>query len=119
VIRGAVGRRLEPRFTAVLLDAADSPLAIDTGFAGFLALLKAVIEQLSLPLLANMELELADGSVVEKPCYEARLTWGGHVRTVRAFELARDALVEILFLWGHRLIINIKVGGDVTVEPLP
>lgn len=123
MIRGAVGQRLEPRFTAVFLDAADSPLAIDlaidTGFAGFLALPDAVIRQLGLPLLAAMELELADGSVVERPGYEARIMWNGQVRTARAFELGRDALVGINFLWGHRLTIDIKVGGDVTVEPLP
>jgi clan AA aspartic protease len=107
----------------MFLDAADSPLAIDlsidTGFAGFLALPRALIVQLNLPLLAEIDLELADGSLIARPCYEARVIWQGQVRAVRAFDLGREAIVGINFLWGHRLTIDIKVGGDVTVDPLP
>jgi clan AA aspartic protease len=123
VIHGGVGPDLDPRFTLVCLDAAVSPLsidvAIDTGFVGFVALPTDLILQLNLPLITNIRVELADGSEIIRQCFEARVDWNGTVRTVRAFDLGPDPLAGINFLWGHRLTIDIKVGGDVTVEPLP
>jgi clan AA aspartic protease len=123
VIRGGVGPRLEPRFTLVFLDAVDAPLSldvsIDSGFAGLIALPTAVIIHLGLPFLFDAPVELAGGSRVSRPCYEARVQWGGQIRTVRALELGDEPLIGINFLWGHRLTIDVVVGGDVTVEPLP
>jgi len=122
-MRGGVGPNLEARFTAALLDDADAPLAIDlaidTGFAGFLALPPAVITQLNLPSLGDIDVELADGTISPRPCYLARIEWLGTIRMVRAFELGNQALVGINFLWHHRLTIDVVVGRDVTIEPLP
>lgn len=50
-----------------------------------------------------------------------RRGWSGRERfgATRAVEMVTNPLVGINFLWGHRLIIDIVVGGDVTVEPIP
>ena len=123
MIRGAVGSRLEARITLTLLDAADSPMSlgvvIDTAFSGFLALPSAVIAHLALPSLGRHDVVLADGSTITQEYYEARVEWQGSIRTVRAVEMGTEPLVGINFLWGHRLTIDVVVGGDVTIESLP
>lgn len=123
MIRGGVNPRLEPQFTITLLDPADNPfplvVVLDTGFAGLLALPPAVTTHLALPVLGNMPIELADGSTVYRPWYEAGVEWQGGVRTVRAVEMATIPLVGINFLWGHRVTIDVVVGGDVTIQPIP
>jgi predicted aspartyl protease len=123
MIRGAVGPSLESRITLTLLDAADSPvtlgLVIDSAFSGFLALPTAVVTHLVLPSLGRHDVVLADGSTITRNNYEARVEWQGTIRTVRAVEMGTEPLVGINFLWGHRLTIDVVVGGDVTIEPLP
>lgn len=122
MIRGAVGPRLDPRIALTFLDAADSPLVldveIDTAFGGFIALPPDVIAVLSPVYLGPLPVALADGSQAQFPCYLARVEWQGSVRTVRAYEMGTNPLVGINFLWGHRLTIDVVVGGIVTVEPL-
>jgi len=123
MINGGVGPRLDPRIPLTFLDSAGSPLiidaTIDTGFAGFLAMSRSLIAHLTLSYMGDYPLELADGTEVLCPCYEARVEWFGKVRTVRAYELGPDLLVGINFLWGKRLKIDVIVGGIVTVEPIP
>lgn len=123
MIRGGVSARLEPRIALTFLDSADSPLVldveIDTAFAGFIALPTDVIALLGLPFFSNFQVALADGSQSYYPCFLARVEWQGSVRTVRAYEMRTNPLVGINFLWGHRLTIDVVVGGDVTIEPLP
>jgi predicted aspartyl protease len=122
MIRGAVSQRLEPRISLTFLDAADTPLhldvEIDTAFAGFIALPPDVIAHLGLPPAGVFAITLADGRPVNTSCYFARVEWQGSIRTVRAYEMGTNPLLGINFLWGHRLTIDVKVGGDVTVEPL-
>jgi predicted aspartyl protease len=123
MIRGAVGARLEPRFTLTFLDSADNPLLldveIDTGFAGLMALPTDLITHLALPFVGDFPVELADGSSTTRPCYQARVEWKGTVRSIRAMDMGTTPLVGVNFLWGHRVKIDVVVGGDVTVEPLP
>jgi len=123
MILGGVGPRLEPRIPLTFLDSADSPLtidaAIDTGFAGFLALPSSLIAHLNLPHMGDYPIELADGNQILCPCYEARVQWFGTVRTVRAYELGLNLIVGINFLWRLRLSIDVHVGGPVTIEPIP
>lgn len=123
MIRGGVSARLEPRIALTFLDAADSPLVldveIDTAFAGLLALPPDLIVHLALPYAGSYRVALADGSQQSRPCYFARVEWQRAIRTVRAYEMGTNPLVGINFLWNHRLTIDVKVGGDVTVEPLP
>jgi len=121
--RGAVSPRLEPRISLTFFDAADSPLLldveIDTAFAGFISLPPDLVVLLGLLHIGKFPVELADGSQIQYSCYFARVEWQGNVRTVRAYEMGTNPLVGINFLWGHRLTIDVVVGGDVTVEPLP
>jgi predicted aspartyl protease len=123
MIRGAVGVHLEARFSLTFLDAADNPLLldveIDTGFGGLIALPPDVIAHLALPFIANYDVELADGSKITRPNYEARVEWQGTVRTVRAIEMGTVPLVGINFFWGHRITIDVRIGGDVTITPIP
>jgi clan AA aspartic protease len=123
VIRGGMSLRLEPRFALTFLDPADSPLildvAIDTAFAGFIALPPDIITHLALPFLNNFPVVLANGTVVIQPNYEARIEWQGRVRTVRVIEMETEPLVGINFLWGQRITIDVVAGGPVTIEPIP
>jgi clan AA aspartic protease len=123
MIRGAVGSRLEARITLTFLDAAGSPVTlgvvIDTAFSGFLALPSAVIAHLAVPSLGRHDVVLADGSTITQEYYEARVEWQGTIRTVRAVDMGTEPLVGINFLWAQRITIDVIVGGDVTVEPLP
>ena len=77
MIRGAVGAHLEPRFSLTFLDPADNPLLldveIDTGFAGLIALPQDVITHLALPRVGIFPVELADGTHVYRPSYQARV----------------------------------------------
>ena len=78
-----------------------------------------MITHLGLPFFGNFQVALADGRQSYYPCYLARVEWQGVIRTVRAYEMGTNPLVGINFLWGHRLTIDVVVGGDVTIAPLP
>ena len=123
MIRGAVGPRLEPTFCLTFLDPADNPLPldveIDTGFAGLIALPSDIIARLALPFVATLPVELADGTHVMRPYYQARVEWQQAIRTVRAIEMGSEPLVGINFLWSQRVLIDVVVGGDVTITPIP
>lgn len=123
MIRGGVSPRLEPRISLTFLDAADNPFVldveIDTAFAGFVALPPDIITVLGPLYVGDYPVQLADGTLANHPCYFVRVEWQGAVRTVRAYEMGTNPLVGINFLWGHRLSIDVVVGGAVTVEPLP
>jgi clan AA aspartic protease len=120
---GTMGPNLDPRVTLNLLDLLDNPVALSfiiyTAFSGFLALPPSVIAHLGLPRLGDHQVVLADGSTIKRTYYEARVEWNGRVRTCRAAELDTDPLVGINFFWGHRITMDVVVGGPVTIEPIP
>lgn len=123
MIRGAVSATLEPKIALSFLDPAVNPLLldveIDTAFAGFLVLPTIIITQLSLPSLGHFDVELADGTFAFCGYFEVRVEWMGAVRVVLVIEMGTSPLVGVNFFWGHRLTIDVIVGGDVNIEPLP
>jgi clan AA aspartic protease len=55
---------------------------IDTGFTGELLLPRVIADQLQLEQTGFAKIELADGTIVTKETYSAKMIWGSRERTV-------------------------------------
>ncbi len=91
---------------------------IDTGFNGFLTLPLSVIFDLELPFAGVTIAELGDGSLMQADTFRALALWGGDELEVRVLEAEGGVLLGMSLLRGHRLTMDVKDGGAVTIEPL-
>jgi clan AA aspartic protease len=92
---------------------------IDTGFTSALALPLELVGQLQLPQLGSTRVVLADGSEAAADDYQAEVDWGPVRAGVRVVALGDVPLVGLPLLHGYRLTIDVRAGGDVTIEPIP
>jgi len=108
--------RLRFRGPAGVAGAVDA--VVDTGFSGFVTLPVAVIAGFGLPRLSGGQATLADGSMRRFDTFTAELEWGGVWRVVVVWALGDEPLVGMLLLADCELRMQVRDGGDVTVEPL-
>jgi clan AA aspartic protease len=91
---------------------------IDTGFNGELTLPKEIAEALALPLVGNRRAELADGNSITLDVYFAKVRWGDQDREVLALQTDGGPLIGMSLLAGHRVVMDVVTGGELTISPL-
>jgi clan AA aspartic protease len=94
----------------------DADAVIDTGFTGYLTLPPAVVRAGAFPLVGSEDVILADGTTVPLDLYRAIVVWDGQRRTVFVFQADAGPLVGMSLLRGHRVVLHVVDGGDVTVD---
>jgi clan AA aspartic protease len=123
VIHGGVTPRIEASLELPVRDDKGNvqrvETVIDTGFSAELTLPRVEIVALGLPHVSAKLLVLADGSVQPTSVFLATVVWDGMDRTVEVHQLDQPPLLGMRMLRGHRITMDIIVGGDVTIEPIP
>lgn len=92
---------------------------LDTGFNGALMLPPAQVAAQGLTIQDGVNIRMADGSRVHVPVYEATVVWGGVERRTTVIASGSQPLLGTSLLLGHRLSIDLVVGGHVTIQSLP
>ena len=91
---------------------------IDTGFNGELTLPKEIAEALALPLVGNRRAELADGNSITLDACLATVRWGDQDREVLALQTDGGPLIGMNLLAGHRVLMDVVAGGELSISPL-
>jgi clan AA aspartic protease len=122
MIAGTLSESLEPRICLHVSDAGGHlrqvNAIVDTGFNGFLTLAPWTIAELNLTWRGRDEAELGDGSVVSLDVYIGRVEWDGMMREVEIECADADPLVGMAMLEGHRVVLNVRADGEITIAPL-
>ena len=92
---------------------------VDTAFTGYLTLPLDSIRELGLVLRGTQPAVLANGTVGQFSVYAGMVSWDGQERLTIIFESDSDPLLGMAMLWGSRLTVDAKEGGDVVIEGLP
>jgi clan AA aspartic protease len=91
---------------------------IDTGYTASLTLPPAVIQELGLRWQTLDRFKLADGSICVFDVYEAKVVWDGKVRQILVDEADAEPLVGMRLLKGHKLEMDVRYRGKVTIKRL-
>ena len=89
---------------------------LDTGFGGFLTLPASLIAELNLPFVGMGRATLGDGSEVMFPFYDVAVLWDGSLRYGLVEAAETTPLLGMAMLNGHDLHVEIRNGGNVTIE---
>jgi clan AA aspartic protease len=123
MIRGVVSASLEAIVLLPVRDASGQdqsiPFVVDTGYDGFLTLPIAIIQSLGLPLWGKGHAYLADGSKSFCDIDTAEIIWDRQLLSVQVEAVEADPLLGMELLRGFELRIQLRLGGLVTIEPLP
>lgn len=93
---------------------------VDTGFTGGLQLPVGDVRRLALPLVDQVDSELADGRIVKANMHAATISWLGNQTTVNLISTEGNIpLIGTNLLWGSVTHIEWEFGGRVSVEPIP
>ncbi len=99
---------------------ADVPLTVsatvDTGFSGHLTLPTHIIQYLGLVSRGTQRAELADGTITELEVYPTFAWLDGHPRIVTTLESESTPLLGMALMWGSRLTVDARQGGEVLIE---
>lgn len=83
------------------------PAIIDTGFSGYLALSERHVDDIDMQFKYVERYELADGSIIVKDVYHARITFGNEERDVYTIVTAStDTLIGAGILRRHHVAID-------------
>lgn len=91
---------------------------LDTGFTGFLTLPSKTIRELELKSVGSHWVTLADGSEKKLRNYLATVRWESHPRQIHITCAEGFPLLGMEMLEGHRLLMDVREGGSVRIEPL-
>lgn len=91
---------------------------VDTGFTGDLVMPGSLVNSLQLASTGVRTVTLADGSQVTVPAWVVEIDWGGQWRQALCLEAGGEVLLGMSLLADHRLTVDVRDGGDVTVRPL-
>lgn len=111
----------EPRVTVHVADVSGElhpfEFLVDTGFDGDLTLSLAAIQRLGLPYLRSGKAILADNLEREFGIYGAEVSWNEETLEAAVLESeANPPLLGMAMLWGSRLTIDAREGGQVTIK---
>lgn len=96
----------------------ENEVFVDTGFNGELSLSPAVIAQADFSLVDEVEVQLADGSIVLLPIFSGEVLWNSQTRKITVLSTKGDAVLGMRLLENHELKIEVRTGGAVTIESL-
>ncbi|HKI30471.1 MAG TPA: hypothetical protein VKA46_01170 [Gemmataceae bacterium] len=122
MIRGTVNARLEAVVRLRLRGPggeSDVDAIIDSGFTSSLTLLATMITALGLVRQTGGIARLGDGSVCQYDTFAAEVDWGGTWRAVLVTAVGNESLLGMKLLAGHKLVIDVVLGGLVEILPLP
>ena len=91
---------------------------IDTGFEGFLTLPPAIITELGLPYLSEINANLADNTNIVADVYLATIVWKGVDRNVAVLAMGRRPLVGTALLKDYHLSVDFCEGGSVIIDDI-
>ena len=94
-------------------------VVVDSGFNGWLSLPPSAISSLGLAWRQRGRAVLADGTESIYDIYDGRVLWMGRVRRIPIDEAEAVPLGGMALLQDHELKIEVRVGGKVTIKPLP
>ena len=89
---------------------------IDTGFNGALALPPALITELGLPFVGEGRAILANGDEEPFAVYGVMVVWDGQPRFVETGAVGVDPLIGMALMDNYTLTIEIRQGGQVTIQ---
>ena len=92
---------------------------IDTGFDGTVALPSLLFTKLARGATFKKRITVADGRTIDCDAAVVGLVLCGAPREVVAVRLGRGAVLGMTLLTGHRLTVDCRDGGPVTIAPLP
>lgn len=119
MIRGRLGAALEPLVPIVLHGRTESAIEalVDTGFSDYVCLARRHRRRLTLVPAGSELYELADGTLVREPVYEASVTFDGARQPVLVtISRSWDTLIGMALLRGKRLEVNVRRGTVVIDE---
>ena len=123
MIHGAVNADLEAIVPLLIQDAAGQvhqiEAVIDTGFSGFVTLPPALVAAWGLPWLCQDQGVLADGSVIAFDVHRATVMWDGQPRRVDTEAVDVRSLIGTAMLDGHKVDMEVKNAGNVTIQAIP
>ena len=96
----------------------DITATIDTGFTGMLILPESAVLALGLEWLTSSGGVLADGTALELETYKAEMEWYGQYLLVEIMAVGTEPLIGMALLEDSELRIEIRVGGEVELNPL-
>lgn len=88
----------------------------DTGFTGFLTLPPQAIAAMGLNYLTDYPSQLADGSIIAVPTFEAAIPWDGGDLDVRILATGNRPLLGTVLLSGKEFLAQFVDQGIVTVD---
>ena len=97
-------------------DAHQVECVVDTGFTGYLALSRAIVQNLGLIQADEEEVSLADGSTTILALHQVTVAWLDGPRTVTAYAIDGNSLVGIKLLRGSLVSLKVVGGGTVLIE---
>lgn len=91
------------------------PAIVDTGFSGYLCLADRHVDEVPMEYKYVERYELADGSVIVRDVFRARILFGRREREVDViFTAAADTLIGAALMQGHELCVD-YVRGTVKI----
>ncbi len=124
MIDGSIGLTRHAMLPVSILDHASGQFTtfnfiVDTGFTGWLQLPVTDVRRLRLPLVDQLDSQLADGRVVKADVHAATVSWLGNQATINLISAEGNIpLIGTALLWGSAMSVEWEFGGSVTVEPL-
>ena len=122
VIRGAVNAAYEPIVALAVQGPTgqirDIEAVVDTGYNGFLTLPPAMVSDLRLPFSSIGRGLLANGDEIRFEVYRGTVQWDGEPRHIRITAADATPLVGMRLLEDHSLLVDVKDGGRVVVQPI-
>ena len=91
---------------------------VDTGFSGHLTLPPHTIQYLGLVARGTQRAELADGTITELEVYPTFAWLNGQPRIVTVLESDSTPLLGMALIWGSRLTVDARQGGEVLIEEM-
>ena len=93
-------------------------VTVDTGFSGHLTLPTHIIHELGLVPRGTQRAELADGTITELEVYPTFAWLDGRPRIVTTLESDSAPLLGMALMWGSRLTVDARQGGEVLINEL-
>ena len=91
---------------------------VDTAFTAYLTLPAESISELGLIQRGEQVAELASGDIERFAVYPGLTRWNGQDRLTPILESDSEPLLGMAMLWGSRLTVDAREGGDVVIAPL-
>lgn len=123
MISGAINQDLEAFVQIEVLGPTGKSLTVDalldTGFNGYLTLTPKDVATIGLLWSRRDQGTLADGSIQLFDVYQANVVWNGGHRVIEVQSIDAEHLLGMSLLLGRDVLLQVAVGGFVTISATP